>query len=96
LPDKRTLVILGAVLLLALGLGAAWMRGNVKERPKVSFTEDNLQTLESKLQGLEVEDLGGLTASALPVVQFSAQDLDQLSSKIDTLAFDDLEGLSTP
>jgi hypothetical protein len=96
MPDKRTIIILGVVLLLAVGLGAAWMRSSVKEKPKVSFTEDNLQTLESKLQGLEFEDLGGLTASNLPIVKFSAGDLDQLGSKIDTLAFDDLEGLSSP
>lgn len=91
MPEKRTLIILAAALLLTVGLGAAWVRVSNKDKPKVSFTESSLKTLETKLQGLDVEDLGGLS-----VVQFSTQDLDQLGSKIDGLAFDDLGGLSSP
>ena len=95
MPDKRTLTILAAVILI-VGLGAAWARINNKDKPKVSFTESNLKTLENKIQSLEVEDLGGLTGGNLSAIQFSTQDLDQLGSKIDGLNFDDLEGLSSP
>ena len=95
MPNKRTLIILGAALLIIIGLGATWMRSNTKDKPKLSFTEDNLKTLENKLQSLEVEDLGGLAGDNLSAIQFSTQDLDQLGSKIDALTFDDLEGLSS-
>ncbi len=92
MPSKHTLIML-VVALLAVGIGSALIKDRFS-KPKVSFTESTLQTLENKLQGLEVEDLEGLSLTSN--IPFSTQDLDQLGSKIDGLAFDDLEGLSFP
>jgi len=91
MANKRTLIIL-VVAVLAVGIGGALL--NSFRKPKLSFTESNLQTLENKIKGLEAEDLEGL--SGISTVPFSTQELDTLGSKIDSLTFEDLEGLSSP
>jgi uncharacterized protein YoxC len=91
MASKRTLIIL-AVAVLALGIGGALL--NRSNKPKLSFTESSLQTLENKIRGLDVEDLEGLSSTS--TVPFSTQDLDTLGSRIDNLSFEDLEGLSSP
>ena len=91
--DKRTITILGATLLI-LGV-AAMMRSNVADKPKLTFTESNLQVLEDKLNSLEIQDLEGLTVGNITPVQFTPDELSQLGSKIEQLSFEDLEGLSS-
>ena len=90
--NRRVLVLIG-VSVLILGIGATLLR-RANEKPKLSFTEGDLQSLENKLNGLNIEDLEGLSIGASTT--FTGEELDQLGLKIDGLSFEDLGGLSSP
>ena len=90
--DRR--LILVGVALLVIGVAATTMRKDA-DKPKLSFSEEELLTLEDKLQGLETEDLRGLSGG-VSSPGFSEEELEQIGSKIDGLSFEDLEGLTSP
>lgn len=87
--NRQILVLLGiAVLVLVVG-GTLFRKTN--DKPKLSFTEGDLKTLEGKLSALNAEDLGGISAGS--ITTFTQEELDQLGLKIDGLNAEDLEGL---
>lgn len=88
---NQKIIMLGVTIVLVLVLGTALMRNAAKEKPKISFAESNLSSLEGKLESLSIEDLGGLSESGS--LHVSSQNLDQISQSIERLEFDDLEGL---
>jgi len=93
MKKNQKIIVIGVAIILALFLGAAWARNTAKEKPKVSFAESNLGSLEDKLESLNIEDLEGL--SGIGSLNVSSQNIDQLGLDIENLEFDDLEGIST-
>lgn len=94
MQKNQKIIAIGVAIALALVLGATWARNAAKEKPKVSFSESSLSSLEGKLESLSIEDLEGLSGG--DSLHVSSQNLDQLSQSIESLEFDDLEGLSSP
>ncbi len=96
MPNRNTLLIVAAVLIIAIGFGAAQRRLTPEDTVDVPFTESDLDALESELEGLEFDDLENLTADGASLVGFSSEDLDRLGEILEGLEFEDLEGLTSP
>ena len=85
-----------AVLILVIGFGAARKRFTPENTVELPFTESDLDALENQIEGLEFDDLEGLTANDASLVDFSSEDLDRLGEILEGLEFEDLEGLTSP
>ena len=93
---KNVLLIAAAVLIMALGYGAARKIFTPKDTLELPFTESELNALESQIEELEFDDLEGLTTEGASLVSFSSEDLDKLGEILEDLEFEDLEGLTSP
>ena len=93
---KNVILLVAAVLIIAIGYGAARRILVPENIVEVPFTESDLDTLESELEGIEFDDLEGLTANGPSLVGFSSEDLDRLGEILESLEFEDLEGLTSP
>ena len=94
--SKRNIVIVVGVLVLA-GLSFGASRGSkleLEDDMDVSFSEDDLVSLGDSIEGLEFDDLGGLSDGGAGGLDISEDDLDSLEDALNDLHFEDLEGLS--
>jgi hypothetical protein len=92
---RNSFIVLGLLLIIVAAIG-------ISRRPKkepvdeldISFTESELEALGNSIEGLEFDDLGGLSESEEIVFEFTEEDLDKLGSALEELEFEDLGGLT--
>ena len=95
LNKRNSVIVLGVLFIVVVVIGVS--RSPKKEsvdEVKVSFTESELDALSESIEGLEFDDLGGLSDSGTGDAAFSEEELDNLGEAIKALEFDDLVGLS--
>lgn len=93
---KKSVIVAGILLVLMVTIGVNLKAGDNSQSDDgidVSFSEEDLDSLSKALEGLEFDDLGGLTGEDVSGVGFSEEDLDSLGAALEGLEFEDLGGL---
>ena len=93
LSKRNGVVVLGLFLLVVFSVGAG-RKKKVDSDLGLGVSEDDLELLGDSIEGLEFDDLGGLSGDVVDL-GVSEDDLDSLGDALEGLDFEDLEGLSS-
>ena len=91
LSKKNGVIVLGLLVIIAVSIGAS-RKKEVEPGLDLGVSEEELDVLGDSIEGLEFDDLEGLTeGNGLGI---SEDDLDSLEDALKNLDFEDLEGLT--
>ena len=91
LSKKNGVIVLGLLVIIAVSIGAS-RKKQVESGLDLGVSEEELDVLGDSIEGLEFDDLEGLSdGNGLGI---SEDDLDSLEDALKNLDFEDLEGLT--
>lgn len=93
LGKRNIVIVLGLLVLILVSIGAS-RKKQAEPGLELDVSEDELDVLGDSIEGLEFDDLGGISDGDADGLGFSEDDLNILGDALNDLVFEDLEGLS--
>lgn len=91
LSKRNSIIAIGILVILAVSISASRRKQDAPGL-ELGFSEDDLEVLGDSIEGLEYDDLEGISGEE--DLGISEDDLDSLEDELNNLDFEDLEGLS--